>query len=163
MTLSGNNGSKHRDPEVRPTPARRQFSAEEKLRILAEVDACTERGEIGAIIRREGICSSYLSRWRRERDRGELSGSVTEKRGPKGPDPQELAAEKAVLERENERLRQRLAQAETIIEVQKNSPRCLGWNRQQARTPSTDDRSGGNVGQTSWGGGSLSRVGGAAQ
>ena len=50
MTLSGNNGSKHRDPEVRPTPARRQFSAEEKLRILAEVDACTERGEIGQII-----------------------------------------------------------------------------------------------------------------
>ncbi len=126
MTLSGNNSRQHRDPEVRPTPARRQFSAEEKSRILAEVDACTERGGIGAIIRREGIYSSYLSRWRRERDRGELSGSGTKKRGPQGPAPQELAAEKAALERENERLRQRLAQAETIIEVQKKLSEMLG-------------------------------------
>jgi len=126
MTLSGNNGRQHRDPEVRPTPARRQFSAEEKSRILAEVDACTERGGIGAIIWREGIYSSYLSRWRRERDRGELSGSGTKKHGPQGPAPQELAAEKAALERENERLRQRLAQAETIIEVQKKLSAMLG-------------------------------------
>jgi transposase-like protein len=126
MTAVGNNGSNHRDPEVRPAPARRRFSAEEKARILAEVDACTERGEIGAIIRREGIYSSYLSRWRRERDRGELSGSATKKRGPKGPDPQVLAAENAALERENERLRKRLAQAETIIEVQKKLSEMLG-------------------------------------
>ena len=127
MTAVGNNGSNHRDPEVRPAPARRRFSAEEKARILAEVDACTERGEIGAIIRREGIYSSYLSRWRRERDRGELSGSATKKRGPKGPDPQQvLAAENAALEGENERLRKRLAQAETIIEVQKKLSEMLG-------------------------------------
>jgi transposase-like protein len=126
MTQLGNNGSKRRDPEVSPTPARRQFSAEEKLRILAEVDACTERGEIGAIIRREGIYSSYLSRWRRARDRGELTGSVTKKRGPQGPAPETLAAEKVALERENERLRKRLAQAETIIEVQKKLSEMLG-------------------------------------
>ena len=126
MTASGNNGSKHRDPEVRPAGARRQFSAEEKLRILAEVDACSEPGEIGAIIRREGIYSSYLSRWRRARDRGELTGTVTKKRGPKGPDVQELAAAKAALERENERLQKRLVQAETIIEVQKKLSEMLG-------------------------------------
>ena len=126
MTQLESNGNKRRDPEVSPAPSRRQFSAEEKLRILAEVDACTERGEIGAIIRREGIYSSYLSRRRRARDRGELSGSVTKKRGPKGPDSEVLAAEKAALERENARLRKRLAQAETIIEVQKKLSELLG-------------------------------------
>jgi len=93
---------------------------------LAEVDACSEPGEIGAIIRREGIYSSYLSRWRRARDRGELMGTVTKKRGPKEPAVQELAAAKAALERENERLQKRLVQAETIIEVQKKLSEMLG-------------------------------------
>ena len=126
MTQIESKGSQRRDPEVGSTPSRREFSAEEKLRILAEVDACTERGEIGAIIRREGIYSSYLSRWRRARDRGELTGSVTKKRGPQGPDPEVLAAEKAALERENAHLRKRLTQAETIIEVQKKLSELLG-------------------------------------
>jgi len=125
------------EPEVRPR--RRRFSAEEKLRILAEADACTERGEIGALVRREGIHSSYLSRWRRARDRGELDGLRAKKRGPK-TDPQAEANEK--LRRENERLRRRLQQAETIIEVQKNSPKCLGWRCRPRKTPSPNDPSG---------------------
>jgi transposase len=112
------------DSEVK-TPYRR-FSAREKLRILEEADACTEPGEIGALIRREGIYSSYLSRWRRARDRGQLDGLGSKKRGPKRAVEQELAEENAALRRENERLRSRLKQAETIIEVQKKLSQMLG-------------------------------------
>ena len=109
------------DPEVKSQ--RRRFSAEEKLRILAEADACTELGEIGALVRREGIHSSYLSRWRRARDRGELDGLKAKKRGPK-TDRQAQANE--TLRRENAQLRVRLEQAETIIEVQKKLSEMLG-------------------------------------
>jgi transposase-like protein len=112
------------DSEVK-TPYRR-FSAKEKLRILEEADACTEPGEIGALIRREGIYSSYLSRWRRARDRGQLDGLSAKKSGPKRTVDQELAEENAALRRENERLRIRLEQAETIIEVQKKLSEVLG-------------------------------------
>ena len=112
------------DSEVK-TPYRR-FSAKEKLRILEEADACTEPGEIGALIRREGIYSSYLSRWRRARDRGQLDGLGSKKRGRKRGVDQELAEENAALRRENERLRSRLKQAETIIEVQKKLSQMLG-------------------------------------
>jgi transposase-like protein len=112
------------DSEVK-TPYRR-FSAKEKLRILEEADACTEPGEIGALVRREGIYSSYLSRWRRARDRGQLDGLSGKKRGPKRAVDQELAEENAALRRENERLRGRLKQAETIIEVQKKLSQMLG-------------------------------------
>jgi len=112
------------DSEVK-TPYRR-FSREEKLRILEEADACTEPGEIGALIRREGIYSSYLSRWRQARDRGQLDGLSGKKRGPKRTVGQELAEENEALRRENERLRRRLEQAETIIEVQKKLSEVLG-------------------------------------
>jgi transposase-like protein len=112
------------DSEVK-TP-RRRFSAKEKLRILEEADACTEPGEIGALVRREGIYSSYLSRWRRARDRGQLDGLSGKKRGPKRTVDQELTEENEALKRENERLRARLEQAETIIEVQKKLSQILG-------------------------------------
>ena len=112
------------DSEVK-TPYRR-FSAKEKLRILEEADACMEPGEIGALIRREGIYSSYLSRWRRARDRGQLDGLNGKKRGRKRSVDEELAEENAALRRENERLRSRLKQAETIIEVQKKLSQMLG-------------------------------------
>jgi transposase len=115
------------DSEVR-TP-RRRFSAKEKLRILEEADVCTEPGEIGALVRREGIYSSYLSRWRRARGRGQLDGLSARKRGPKRTVDQELAEENAALRRENERLRTRLEQAETIIEVQKKLSQMLGVER----------------------------------
>ncbi len=73
--------------EVVAKAKRKQFSAAEKLRILREVDACQGSGEIGALLRREGIYSSYLTTWRRQRERGELDGLAPQKRGPK-PDPQ---------------------------------------------------------------------------
>ena len=113
------------DPEVKVTP-RRQFSAKEKLRILEEADACTEPGELGELVRREGIYSTYLSRWRRARDRGQLAGLNGKKRGPKKTADQELAEENASLRRENKRLRTRLKQAETIIDVQKKLSQMLG-------------------------------------
>ena len=111
------------DPEVVPRASRRQFSAKYKLRILAEADQCSQRGEIGALLRREGLYSSHLTTWRKQRDRGQLEGLTPKKRGRK-PDPQ--AAELARLQRENERLQARLEQAETIIEVQKKLSQMLG-------------------------------------
>lgn len=125
MTQKVTNQTERPDPEVKATP-RRRFSAKEKLRILEEVDAYTEPGEIGALVRREGIYFSYLSRWRRARDRGQLDGLNGKKRGPKKTADQELAEENASLRRENERLRARLKQAETIIDVQKKLSQMLG-------------------------------------
>ena len=114
------------DPEVVPLAQRRRFSAEEKLRILEEADACTEPGELGALLRREGLYSSYLSRWRRARVRGQLDGLSPEKRGRKPLCDAAMARELARLERENERLQARLEQAEAIIEVQKKLSGLLG-------------------------------------
>jgi transposase len=111
------------DPEVVPRAKRRQFSAKYKLRILTEADQCTQQGEIGALLRREGLYSSHLTTWRRQRDRGQLAGLTPKKRGRK-PDPQ--AVELARLQRENEQLKARLEQAETIIEVQKKLSQMLG-------------------------------------
>jgi transposase-like protein len=117
------------DPEVKPPTRRRQFTEAEKRRILAEADACTERGEVGALLRREGIYSSYLTRWRRQRARGELSGK------PRGPEPQTAAAQELdKLRRENARLRTRLEQAETIIEVQKKLSTMLGLETSTPRS-----------------------------
>lgn len=114
------------DPEVVATPKQRRFTAKEKLRILEEADACTEPGELGALLRREGIYSSYLSRWRRERERGQLQALSPQRRGPKPPANSELTREMAKLRRENERLQARLAQAEAIIEAQKKLSEVLG-------------------------------------
>ena len=111
------------EPDVLPKAERRRFSAEYKLRILAEADACTERGQIGAMLRREGLYTSHLEKWRTQRKRGALQALTPQKRGPK-VDPQ--ATEIARLRRENERLQARLQQAETIIEVQKKLSTLLG-------------------------------------
>ena len=111
------------DPEVVPRAKRRQFSAKYKLRILTEADQCTQRGEIGALLRREGLYSSHLTTWRKQRARGQLQGLTPQKRGRK-PDPQ--AAELARLQRENAQLRRRLEQAELIIDVQKKVAQMLG-------------------------------------
>jgi transposase-like protein len=111
------------ETEVVPKASRRQYSAEYKLRILREADGCQVIGEIGALLRREGLYSSHLTTWRRQRERGELEGLAGQKRGPKA-DPQ--AAELVRLQRENERLRQRLLKAELIIEVQKKVSQILG-------------------------------------
>ena len=118
----------HPDPEVVPLAQRRQFTAEEKLRIIEEADACTGPGEIGALVRREGIYSSYLTRWRRARDRGQLAALKAQMRGPKAPGDKALQQEVADLRHKNEHLQARLVQAETIIEVQKKLSELLGLN-----------------------------------
>jgi transposase-like protein len=110
------------DPEVVAQAERRQFTAEYKQRILEEADQCQARGAIGALLRREGLYSSHLSKWRQQRAASQLQGLRPKKRGHK-PEPQ--AAELARLQRENERLQARLEQAEAIIEVQKKLYRLL--------------------------------------
>jgi transposase len=114
------------DPEVVPVATRRRFSAQEKLRILEEADQCSEPGEIGALLRREGIYSSYLSRWRRARERGQLQALSSKTRGPKPANDKVLMEEVARLQQEKERLQGRLAQAEAIIEIQKKLSQLLG-------------------------------------
>ena len=121
--------------EVVAKAQRKRFTAAEKLRILREVDACQGSGEIGAVLRREGIYSSYLTTWRRQRERGELDGLASQRRGPK-PDPR--AAEIARLKRENERLQKRLEQAEFIIDFQKKVAQMFG---KTLETPDLDDPS----------------------
>ena len=107
--------------EVVPRATRRWFSRSYKLRILAQADRCTKKGEIGALLRGEGLYSSYLSTWRTQRDRGELG---SKKRGRPAGDPREK--EVVRLRRENERLKAQLDKAETIIEVQKKLSSLLG-------------------------------------
>jgi transposase len=111
------------DPEVVPKAERRRFSAEYKRRILQEAEACMQPGEVGALLRREGLYSSHLSTWRQQRRRGELQGLTPAQRGRKA-DPQ--AAEIARLQRENERLKAQLERAELIIDVQKKLSQMLG-------------------------------------
>ena len=105
---------------------RRQFTAEYKLRILKEADRCDQRGQIAALLRREGLYSSHLSRWRRQRAQGQLQGLAARKRGPKPSADHQLQKETARLRREKERLQARLQQAETIIEAQKKLAQQLG-------------------------------------
>ncbi len=106
------------DPEVSDLPRRRKFSAKYKLAILRELDACSEHGQIGAILRREGLYSSHISKWRQAREAGELQGLAPKKRGrPRRPrDP--LRPEVERLERENAKLQEELRRARVIIDVQ---------------------------------------------
>ena len=111
------------DPEVPEKAKRRRFSAAYKLAILREVDACTEPGQIGALLRRERLYSSHLVDWRRQRDTGALE-ALARTRGPKPADPARVEVER--LRRANERLAKRLAQAEKIIEIQGKVSELLG-------------------------------------
>jgi transposase-like protein len=107
-------------------PVRRRFSAEYKLRILREAEACQQHGELGALLRREGLYSSHLTTWRQQRDQGALDALKAKRRGRKPQPINPLAAENERLRRENERLAARLKQAETIIDVQKKVSEILG-------------------------------------
>jgi len=112
------------DSEVSEHPVRRRFTTEYKMRILEEADACRETGGTGALLRREGLYSSSLATWRRQRQEGTLAGLSPKRRGRKGDD--EAARENKRLRRENERLRRQLEQAKTVIEVQKKLSDVLG-------------------------------------
>lgn len=114
------------DPEVGEMATRRQFTAEYKARVLREIDDCPE-GSIGAILRREGLYSSHIATWRRQRSEGQLQGLTPRKRGPKAQQRKDpVALENVKLRREAERLTRRLEQAERIIEIQKKVSELLG-------------------------------------
>jgi transposase-like protein len=113
-------------PELSDRPRRPTFSATDKLRILTETDRAADTGGIGAILRREGIYSSTLSGWRKQRDAGVIGALRPAKRGPKSAEPHPQADELALLQRENARLTRRLARAEAIIDVQKKVAALLG-------------------------------------
>lgn len=112
-----------RDPEVPPKAQRRKFTSEYKLRIVREAERCKEPGEIGALLRREGLYSSLLTAWRREVEQGARAALRSKKRGPKARAVDPRVKE---LERENTRLRKRLEHAELIIAVQKKVSKLLG-------------------------------------
>ncbi len=114
------------DPEVPEKATRRRFPAKYKLRILAEIDACTERGQAGAILRREGLYSSNVTKWREQRACGALAALAPKKRGRKAHPVNPMAKRLAEVERENERLKKKLRKAETIIDFQKKLSEMLG-------------------------------------
>ena len=114
------------NPEVVADARRRSFTGEYKQRILAELDSAAQPGAVGALLRREGLYSSHLSTWRRERQAGILKGLTPLKRGPKSKrNPQEEEMQK--LRRENQRLTEELRKAAIVIDVQKKVGALLGW------------------------------------
>jgi transposase len=116
--FEGGRAAPRSNPEVVARAKRRRFTAEYKQKILAQTDAAKGSGDIGALLRREGLYSSHLTKWRREREDGILEGLTPQKRGPKvKADP--LAGENQKLRRDNERLADQLRKAEIVIDVQK--------------------------------------------
>jgi transposase len=113
------------NPEVLARAKRRQFTGEYKQKILTQTDAAKGSGEIGAVLRREGLYSSHLTKWRRERKDGILDGLTPQKRGPKSK-ASPLVTENQKLRRDNERLADRLRKAEIVIDVQKKVAMLLG-------------------------------------
>ena len=113
------------DPEVRAASGRRRFTAPYKARIVREADACTQPGDIGSLLRREGLYSSHLTNWRHDYRQGAESALADDKRGRK-PTTNPLTPEVERLGRELERTQQKLRQATMIIEFQKNLCEMLG-------------------------------------
>ena len=118
-------GARRSDPEVPEKAQRRRFTAEYKLGILEAADACRDSGEVGALLRREGLYTSNVSVWRQQRQSGALNGLQPSKRGRK-PRRHPEAKRIEQLERENRRLREELRKAQVIIEVQKKVAHLLG-------------------------------------
>ena len=107
------------DPEVLEKASRRSYTAEYKRRILRETEVCKEQGQLGALLRREGLYSSNLTAWRRQAERGTLDALSSKKRGPKARRPDPSVRRITEQEKEIQKLRARLRKAELIIEAQK--------------------------------------------
>ena len=114
------------DPEVVQRAVRRRFTADYKQRLLAEVDAATDTGMIGHILRREGLYYSHLSKWRKSRDQSQRNALEPQKRGPKPAPNKPLQDENTKLTRENLKLSKKLRRAELIIDLQKKVSQILG-------------------------------------
>ena len=130
---TGSNGTKSvEEVEVVAKAERRRFMAEYKLRVLHEADRCKQPGEIGALLRREGLYWSNLITWRKQRQSGELAGLRGKRRGPKRREKNPLANRVTELERENARLKRRAERAEGIVELQKKVSEILGIDLQKS-------------------------------
>ena len=112
--------------EVLAKAERRRFTAEYKVKVLRETDRCKQPGEIGALLRREGLYWSNLTTWRKQRESGELAGLSARKRGPQRREKNPLAERVRELERDNMRLKRRAERAEGIVELQKKVSEILG-------------------------------------
>jgi transposase len=112
--------------EVVAKAERRRFTAQYKRKVLREADHCQQPGEIGGLLRREGLYWSNLANWRKQRERGELAGLSTKKRGPKRQEKNPLAERVRELERDNTRLKRRAERAEGIVELQKKVSEIFG-------------------------------------
>ena len=116
------------NPEVVAKPMRRQFTAAYRLRILEEADRCTEPGEVGRLLRREGLYSSHLTAWRKARRKGSLQGLSSKKRGAKPAERNPLDAKVRELEAKVARLEKELHTAHTILDVQGKVAGLLGFS-----------------------------------
>ena len=116
------------DPEVVAKPKRRRFTAEYRLRILEEADRCREPGEVGRLLRREGLYSSHLTAWRRARRNGALRGLTSKKRGAKPKARNPLEPKVRELEAKVARLEKELHKAHTILDVQEKVAGLLGFS-----------------------------------
>jgi transposase len=123
---TGSNGKSLTEVEVVAKAERRRFTAEYKGKVLREADQCKQPGEIGALLRREGLYWSNLTNWRKQRERGELAGLSANKRGPQRREKNPLAERVRELERDNARLQRRAERAEGLVELQKKVSEILG-------------------------------------
>ena len=121
------------ETEVVAKARRRRFTAEYKRRIVREADRCTHPGEIGVLLRREGLYSSHLTTWRAARDRGELAGLAPKPRGPKATPSDPRDQKLAEQERELVRWQQRAERAEALVELQKKVAALLGTPLESAK------------------------------
>lgn len=114
------------DVEVSGKAERRRFTADYKRKVLRQAEQCKESGQIGALLRREGLYWSNLSKWRKQRESGELAGLSVKRRGPQRREKNPIADRVKELERDNERLKRRAERAERIVELQKRISEILG-------------------------------------
>jgi transposase len=132
---TGSDGAKSvEEVEVVAKAERRRFRAEYKLRVLQEADRCRQPGEIGALLRREGLYWSNLITWRKQRQSGELAGLRGKRRGPERREKNPLVERLRELERENARLKRRAERAEGIVELQKKVSEILGIDLQKSES-----------------------------
>ena len=126
METASNGAKTLTEVEVLAKAERRRFTAEYKLKVLREADHCKQPGEMGALLRREGLYWSNLTTWRKQRQSGELAGLRGKGRGPKRREKNPLAERVRELERETLRLKRRAERAEKIVELQKKVSEILG-------------------------------------
>lgn len=126
METASNGVKSLTEVEVVAKAERRRFTAQYKQKVLREADHCKQPGEIGGLLRREGLYWSNLANWRKQRERGELAGLSTKKRGPKRREKNPLAERVRELERDNTRLKRRAERAEGIVELQKKVSEIFG-------------------------------------